>query len=78
MLFHVTFEVYEDIVLPEAKSLRNEWLRPQMQKIQESGKVRERGSGLFLSLLKFNSLLTEALRVFNPTQICLLENVRSV
>jgi len=43
MLFHVTFEVYEDIVLPEAKSLRNEWLGPQMQKIQESGKVRESG-----------------------------------
>jgi hypothetical protein len=40
MLFHVTFEVYEDIVLPEAKSLRNEWLGPQMQRIQESGKVR--------------------------------------
>jgi hypothetical protein len=43
MLFHVTFEVYEDIVLPEAKSLRNEWLGPQMQKIMESGKVRESG-----------------------------------
>ena len=43
MLFHVTFEVYEDIVLPEAKDLRNEWLGPQMQKIMESGKVRESG-----------------------------------
>jgi hypothetical protein len=43
MLFHLTFEVYEDIVLPEAKSLRNEWLGPQMQNIQESGKVRESG-----------------------------------
>jgi len=43
MLFQVTFEVYEAIVLPEAKSLRNEWLGPQMQKIQESGKVRESG-----------------------------------
>jgi hypothetical protein len=43
MLFHVTFEVYEDIVLPEAKSLRNEWLGPQLQRIMESGKVREAG-----------------------------------
>ena len=43
MLFHVTFEVYEHIVLPEAKTMRNEWLGPQMQKIMESGKVREAG-----------------------------------
>jgi hypothetical protein len=43
MLFHVTFEVYEDIVLPKAKDLRNEWLGPQMQTIMESGKVRESG-----------------------------------
>ena len=43
MLFHCTFDVYEDIVLPEAKSLRNEWLGPQIQKIMESGKVRESG-----------------------------------
>jgi hypothetical protein len=43
MLFHVTFEVYEHIVLPEARTMRNEWLGPQMQKIMESGKVRESG-----------------------------------
>jgi hypothetical protein len=43
MLFHVTFEVNEHIVLPEARTLRNEWLGPQMQKIMESGKVRESG-----------------------------------
>jgi hypothetical protein len=43
MLFHVTFEVYERIVLPEARTMRNEWLGPQMQKIMESGKVREAG-----------------------------------
>ena len=43
MLFHVTFEVYEDIVLPEARTMRNEWLGPQIQKVMESGKVRESG-----------------------------------
>ena len=43
MLFHVTFEVYEHIVLPEARTMRNEWLGPQMQQIMESGKVRESG-----------------------------------
>jgi hypothetical protein len=43
MLFHVTFEVYEDIVLPEARTMRNEWLGPQLQKTMESGKVQESG-----------------------------------
>jgi hypothetical protein len=43
MLFHVTFEVNEHIVLPEARTMRNEWIGPQMQKIMESGKVRESG-----------------------------------
>jgi hypothetical protein len=43
MLFHVTFEVYEHIVLPEARTMRNEWIGPQMQEIMESGKVRESG-----------------------------------
>jgi hypothetical protein len=54
MLFHVTFEVYEDIVLPEARTMRNEWLGPQLQKVMESGKVKESGllsskrGGIFL------------------------------
>ena len=43
MLFHVSFEVYEDIVLPEARTMRNEWIGPQLQKIMQSGKVRESG-----------------------------------
>ena len=43
MLFHVTFEVYEDIVLPEARTMRNEWLGPQIQNVMESGKVQESG-----------------------------------
>ena len=43
MLCHVAFEVNEHIVLPEARSMRNEWLGPQIQKIMESGKVREAG-----------------------------------
>jgi hypothetical protein len=43
MLCHLTFEVNENIVLPEARALRNEWLGPQIQKIMESGKVREAG-----------------------------------
>jgi hypothetical protein len=43
MLCHVTFEVNENIVLPEAKTMRNEWLGPQIQKVMESGKVREAG-----------------------------------
>jgi len=29
MLFHVTFEVNENIVLPEARTLRNDWLGPR-------------------------------------------------
>ena len=54
MLFHVTWELYETIVLPEVRSVRNEWTGPQMQKVMESGKVREAGllsgkrGGLFL------------------------------
>ena len=43
MLFHVTWEVYEEIVLPEVRTVRNEWLGPQLQKVMESGKVREAG-----------------------------------
>ena len=43
MLFHLTFEVLEEIVLPEAKTMRNEWLGPQLQKVMDSGKVREAG-----------------------------------
>jgi hypothetical protein len=43
MLCHLTFEVLEEIVLPEAKTMRNEWLGPQIQKVMESGKVREAG-----------------------------------
>jgi hypothetical protein len=43
MLFHLSFEVLEEIVLPEAKTMRNEWLGPQLQKVMESGKVREAG-----------------------------------
>ena len=43
MLFHVTFELYEEFVLPEVRSVRNEWLGPQLQKVMESGKVREAG-----------------------------------
>jgi hypothetical protein len=43
MLFHLTFEILEEIVLPEAKTMRNEWLGPQLQKVMESGKVREAG-----------------------------------
>ena len=43
MLFHVTFELYEEFVLPEVRSVRNEWVGPQMQKVMESGKVREAG-----------------------------------
>ena len=34
---------YEDIVLPEARTMRNEWIGPQLQKIMQSGKVRESG-----------------------------------
>jgi hypothetical protein len=54
MLFHLTFEVNENVVLPEARTMRNEWLGPQIQKVMESGKVREAGlllgkrSGFFL------------------------------
>ena len=36
MLFHITFEILEEIVLPEAKTMRNEWLGPQLQKVMES------------------------------------------
>ena len=43
MLCHLTFEVNENIVLPEARTMRNEWLGPEIQKIMESGKVREAG-----------------------------------
>ena len=43
MLFHVAFEINENIVLPEARTLRNEWLGPQIPKILESGKVRDAG-----------------------------------
>ena len=43
MLFHVTFEVFEEFVLPEVRTMRNEWTGPQMQRIMESGKVREAG-----------------------------------
>jgi len=43
MLFHVTFEVYEDIVLPEARTMRNEWIGPQLQTVMELGKVQESG-----------------------------------
>jgi hypothetical protein len=43
MLFHLTFETNENIVWPEAKTVRNELLGPQIQKIMESGKVREAG-----------------------------------
>ena len=31
MLFHVSFEILEEIVLPEAKTMRNEWLGPQFK-----------------------------------------------
>jgi hypothetical protein len=30
-------------VLPEARTMRNEWLGPQLQRVMESGKVREAG-----------------------------------
>ena len=43
MLFHVTFEFYEGIVLPEVRTVRNEWVGPQLQRVMESGKVREAG-----------------------------------
>ena len=43
MLFHVTWEVYEEIVLPEVRSVRNEWVGPQLQRVMDSGKVREAG-----------------------------------
>ena len=44
MLFHVTWELYEAFVLPEVRrSVRNEWTGPQMQRVMESGKVREAG-----------------------------------
>ena len=43
MLFHVTWEVFEGVVLPEVRTVRNEWTGPQMQKVMESGKVREAG-----------------------------------
>ena len=47
MLFHVTWEVFEGVVLPEVRTVRNEWTGPQMQRVMESGKVRE--AGLFSS-----------------------------
>ena len=43
MLFHVTWAVYEEIVLPEVRSVRNEWVGPQLQRVMDSGKVREAG-----------------------------------
>ena len=42
MLFHVTFEVHDNVVLDGDKRLR-EMLGPQMQEVMESGKVREAG-----------------------------------
>jgi hypothetical protein len=42
MLFHVTIEAYSDVVLDADKRLR-EILSPQLQKVMESGKVREAG-----------------------------------
>ncbi len=41
MLFHVTIEAHEALVLDDDKRLR-EVLGPQMQRIMESAKVRER------------------------------------
>jgi hypothetical protein len=43
MLCHLSFEILDQIVLPEAKTMRNEWLGPQIQKVMDSGKVREAG-----------------------------------
>jgi hypothetical protein len=42
MLFHVSIEAYHDIVLDDDKRLR-EMVGPQLQKVMESGKVREAG-----------------------------------
>ncbi len=42
MLFHVTIEAHEALVLDDDKRLR-EVLGPQMQRIMESAKVRESG-----------------------------------
>jgi hypothetical protein len=42
MLFHVTIEAYDNVVLDADKRLR-EMLAPQLQKVMESGKVREAG-----------------------------------
>lgn len=42
MLFHVTIEVHEAIVLDDDKRLR-EVIGPQMEKMLQSGKVRESG-----------------------------------
>jgi hypothetical protein len=42
MLFHVTFEVYDNVVLDGDKRLR-EMAGPQMQRLMESSKVREAG-----------------------------------
>jgi hypothetical protein len=42
MLFHVTIEVHDAIVLDDDKRLR-EVLGPQIQKVMESGKVQESG-----------------------------------
>jgi hypothetical protein len=42
MLCHLTFEILEEIVLPEARTMRTEWLGPQIQKIMESGKRSEK------------------------------------
>ncbi len=43
MLFHVTWEVYEEIVLPEVRTVRNEWVGPQLQKGIESGSASRCG-----------------------------------
>ena len=42
MLFHVTIDVHDAIVLDDDKRLR-EVLGPQLQKVMESGKVQESG-----------------------------------
>jgi hypothetical protein len=43
MLFHVSIEVYPTVVLDGEPRLR-EIIGPQLQKVMESGKVREGGS----------------------------------
>jgi hypothetical protein len=43
MLFHVTAKIFDEIVLDADKRVRNEVVGPQLQRILESGKVRESG-----------------------------------